>query len=89
MNLGEYHTGYRAFSREALETIPWENNSNDFVFDQEILIQATVSKIKIAEIPVPAKYFNEASSIGFFRRAWTKYPLSQKLKNSLKLGHYK
>jgi glycosyltransferase involved in cell wall biosynthesis len=67
LNLGEYHTGYRAFSRKALETIPWENNSNDFVFDQEILIQAAYFGLRVGEIPVPAKYFADASSINFSR----------------------
>lgn len=67
LNLGEYHTGYRAYSRTALEMIPWENNSDDFVFDQEILIQAAHAGLRIGEVPVPAKYFEEASSINFRR----------------------
>lgn len=67
LNLGEYHTGYRAYSRAALEMIPWENNSDDFVFDQEILIQAAHAGLRIGEVPVPAKYFEEASSINFRR----------------------
>lgn len=67
LNLGEYHTGYRAFSRKALEAIPWENNSDDFVFDQEILIQAAYLGLRVGEIPVPAKYFDDASSINFTR----------------------
>ncbi|MHB9155569.1 MAG: glycosyltransferase family 2 protein [Endomicrobiales bacterium] len=67
MNLSEYHTGYRAFSRKALEAIPWENNSDDFVFDQEILIQAAYFGLRVGEIPVPALYFPEASSINFSR----------------------
>jgi len=67
LNLSEYHTGYRAFSRKALEAIPWQENSNDFVFDQEILIQASYFGLRIGEIPVPAKYFDEASSINFSR----------------------
>lgn len=67
MNLSEYHTGYRAFSRTALELVPWELNSNDFVFDQEILIQAAALGLRIGELPVPAKYFEEASSINFGR----------------------
>ena len=69
LNLGEYHTGYRAFSRKVLETIRWENNSNDFVFDQQILIQAAALEFRIGEIPVPAKYFKQASSINFLRSA--------------------
>lgn len=67
MNLSEYHTGYRAFSRAALEKIPWENNSDDFVFDQEILIQAAHFGLRVGEIPVPAVYFADASSINFAR----------------------
>jgi glycosyltransferase involved in cell wall biosynthesis len=67
LNLSEYHTGYRAFSRKALETIPWEANSDDFVFDQQILIQAAYFNLRVGEIPVPAKYFPEASSINFAR----------------------
>jgi glycosyltransferase involved in cell wall biosynthesis len=67
LNLGEYHTGYRAFSRTALEAMPFEKNSDDFVFDQEMLIQAAYFKLRVGEIPVPAKYFAEASSINFLR----------------------
>lgn len=73
MNLSEYHTGYRAFSRKALEMIAWEMNSDDFVFDQQILIQAAALGLRIGEIPVPAKYFDDASSINFMRS--TKYGL--------------
>lgn len=65
--LSEFHTGYRAFSRKALQEIPWEKNSDDFVFDQEILVQAAHFGFRIGEIPVPARYFLEASSIGFSR----------------------
>lgn len=66
-NLGEFHTGFRAYSRKVLETIPWEKNSNDFVFDQQFLMQAVWFGFKIGEIPVPARYFAEASSINFRR----------------------
>jgi glycosyltransferase involved in cell wall biosynthesis len=66
-NLGEWHSGLRAFSREVLETIPWENNSNDYVFDQEILAQVAAFGFKMGDIPVPAKYFSDASSISFRR----------------------
>ncbi len=65
-NLGEFHSGMRAYSREVLETLPWQNNHDSFVFDQEILIQLTFFKFKIGDVPVPAKYFKEASSIGLF-----------------------
>jgi len=82
LNLGEYHTGYRAFSRNSLEKIRWEENSDDFVFDQQILIQAAALEFRIGEIPVPAKYFNEASSINFVRS--TKYGLE----TLLNIGKY-
>ena len=67
LNLGEYHTGYRAFSRKALETVNFEMCSDDFVFDQDIIVQAAACKLRVGEIPVPAKYFEEASSINFRR----------------------
>jgi glycosyltransferase involved in cell wall biosynthesis len=67
LNLGEYHTGYRAFSRKVLETIAFEKNSDDFVFDQHIIVQIAVAGFRIGEIPVAAKYFDEASSINFIR----------------------
>jgi glycosyltransferase involved in cell wall biosynthesis len=67
LSLSEYHTGYRAYSRYALETLPFEGNSNDFVFDSEILIQAAHKKFRIGEIFVPTKYFPEASIINFRR----------------------
>ncbi|MBI3291224.1 MAG: glycosyltransferase family 2 protein [Elusimicrobia bacterium] len=66
-NLGEWHSGLRAYSREVLETVPWERNSNDFVFDCEFLLQAAAFGFRIGDIPVPARYFQEASSIGFRR----------------------
>jgi len=65
--LSEYHTGYRAFSRELLEQIPYEVNSNDFVFDNQILAQILWFGHTIGEISCPAKYFPEASSIGLLR----------------------
>jgi hypothetical protein len=66
-NLGEFHSGMRAYHRKVLETIPWENNSDDFVFDQQFLIQSAFFHFRIGDIPVQAKYFEEASSINFFR----------------------
>lgn len=66
-NLSEFHTGFRAFRREVLEAIPYGKNSDDFVFDQQILMQAVSFGFKIGEIPVPARYFPEASSIDFRR----------------------
>ena len=65
--LSEYHTGYRAFNREVLEKLPIEENSDDFVFDNEILVQAVYFGFRIGEISCPTKYFEEASSINFKR----------------------
>jgi glycosyltransferase involved in cell wall biosynthesis len=65
--LSEYHTGYRAFSRRVLETLPLLANSNDFVFDNEMLAQAVYFGFRIGEISCPASYFPEASSINFRR----------------------
>jgi glycosyltransferase involved in cell wall biosynthesis len=61
--LSEYHTGFRAYRRELLETLPWQGNSNDFVFDNQLLAQAIIAGYRIGEISVPARYFAEASSI--------------------------
>ena len=63
----EYHTGYRAFTREVLESIPFEKNSDDFVFDNQILVQIISAGYHIGEISCPAKYFEEASSINLYR----------------------
>jgi glycosyltransferase involved in cell wall biosynthesis len=65
--LSEYHTGYRAYKREVLESIKFEENSNDFVFDNEIVSQIFMKGYQIAEITCPTKYFEEASSINFSR----------------------
>lgn len=65
--LSEYHTGYRAFSSEVLTEIDFENNSNDFVFDNQMLAQIFMAGYEIAEITCPTKYFSEASSINFLR----------------------
>jgi glycosyltransferase involved in cell wall biosynthesis len=63
--LSEYHTGYRAFSRALLERLPFEKNSDDFIFDNQILTQVITLGYPIGEISCPTKYFPEASSIGF------------------------
>lgn len=65
--LSEYHTGYRAFTRAVLETLPLEENEDDFVFDNQMLAQAIVFGFRIAEVTCPAKYFDGASSISFRR----------------------
>jgi glycosyltransferase involved in cell wall biosynthesis len=67
LKLSEYHTGYRAFSRKALESIPWQRNNDDFVFDNEMLVQLHKAGQTFGEISCPTKYFEEASSINFAR----------------------
>ncbi len=69
LRLSEYHTGLRAYSRRLLETIPFGRNSDDFVFDQELIAQVVAAGLKdrIGEIAVPTRYFAEASSVGFRR----------------------
>ena len=63
----EYHSGYRAYSRQVLETLNWQGNSDDFVFDNQFLVQAIIAGFRMGEISVPTKYFEEASSINFKR----------------------
>jgi glycosyltransferase involved in cell wall biosynthesis len=65
--LSEYHTGYRAFSRNVLESLPLEGNTNDFIFDNEMLAQIVFFDFQIGEISCPTRYFEEASSINFTR----------------------
>lgn len=67
--LSEYHTGFRAFTRELLEALPLERNSDDFVFDNQMLAQAVLIGARIGEISCPTRYFEEASSINFRRSA--------------------
>ena len=69
LRLSEYHTGLRAYSRDLLETIPYRLNSDDFVFDQELIAQVVAAGMgdRIGEIGVPTRYFEEASSVGFKR----------------------
>jgi len=66
LDLSEFHTGYRAFSREVLEAVNFRMNSDGFVFDQEIIAQAVTGHFRIAEIAVPVRYFPEASSASFW-----------------------
>lgn len=66
-NLSEYHTGFRAFSKKALEKVPFHTYSDDFVFDSQILFGCIANNERIGEIPVPVRYFQEASSINFWR----------------------
>lgn len=64
--LTEYHSGFRAYSRRALERIAFKKNSNGFVFDTEIIVQLLIHRFKIEEIPIKTRYFDEASTIGFW-----------------------
>jgi glycosyltransferase involved in cell wall biosynthesis len=66
-NLGDFHSGFRVYSKAVLERIPFENNSDDFVFDTQFLVQAVRFGFRLGDIPVPVRYFDEASSINFRR----------------------
>jgi glycosyltransferase involved in cell wall biosynthesis len=66
-NLGDFHSGFRVYRRAVLETIPFERNSDDFVFDTQFLVQAIRLGFRLGDIPVPVRYFDEASSINFKR----------------------
>ncbi len=67
LKLSEYHTGYRAFRREVLESVNFQMNSDKFIFDQEILAQIVSLKLRITEVPVPTRYFAQASSASFLQ----------------------
>ena len=67
LKLSEYHTGYRAFRRDVLESVNLETNSDQFIFDQEILAQIVALRMRITEVPVPTRYFKQASSASFFQ----------------------
>jgi len=66
-NLGDFHSGFRVYRREVLETVPFERNSDDFVFDTQFLVQAVHCGFRLGDVPVPVRYFKEASSINFKR----------------------
>ncbi len=66
LNLGEYHSGFRVYRREVLETVAFENNTNDFGFDAQFLAQAILHGFRVADAPMPVRYFKEASSIRFW-----------------------
>ena len=99
LHLSEYHTGYRAFSKNALDAINFRMNSDGFVFDQEIVAQVVANGFRIAEIPVPVRYFPEASSASFsascvygFKILWVvaRYLLHRSgIKRSRRLGSIK
>jgi hypothetical protein len=67
LRLSEYHTGYRAFRRDVLESVNLEMNSDKFIFDQEILAQIVHLRMRITEVPVPTRYFAQASSASFIQ----------------------
>jgi glycosyltransferase involved in cell wall biosynthesis len=66
-NLGDFHSGFRAYTRQVLETVDYHKNSDDFVFDTEFLAQAVYHGFRLGDIPIPTRYFDEASSINFRR----------------------
>jgi glycosyltransferase involved in cell wall biosynthesis len=66
-NLGDFHSGFRVYRREVLEKVPFEKNSDDFVFDTQFLAQAVALGFRLGDLPVPVRYFDEASSINFRR----------------------
>lgn len=91
-NLGDFHSGFRAYTRQVLETIPWQHNSEDFVFDTQFLVQAVYFGFKLGDIPVPVRYFDEASSINFRRSVTygvsTLWTLAQYWLHSLHLARF-
>jgi glycosyltransferase involved in cell wall biosynthesis len=66
-NLGDFHSGFRVYRRQVLERIPFERNSDDFLFDTQLLVQAVELGFRLGDVPVPVRYFAEASSINFTR----------------------
>ncbi len=73
-NLGEWHSGFRAYSRQVLETVPFHLNSDNFVFDSQFLVECVHYGFRIGDVPVPVRYFDEASSISF--SSSTRYALT-------------
>lgn len=92
-NLGDFHSGFRVYKREVLETINYNLNSNDFVFDTEFLAQAFFCGFRIGDIPIPTRYFPEASSINFKRSlkygVQTMGVMTEALLQKTKLFHFK
>jgi glycosyltransferase involved in cell wall biosynthesis len=91
-NLGDFHTGFRAYTAEVLKTTPWETNSDDFVFDTQFLVQAVYFGFRIGDVPVPVRYFAEASSINLVRSAkyglQTLWTVAKYLLQSCGLGRF-
>ena len=92
-NISDFHSGYRAYTRKVLETIPYHNNSDGFVFDTEFLAQTVYFGFKIGDVPVPVRYFSEASSINFSNSIIyglkTLYTLFKYFVQCFRLGDYK
>jgi glycosyltransferase involved in cell wall biosynthesis len=92
-NVSDFHSGYRAYTRQVVETIPYHNNDDGFVFDTEFLAQAVYFGFKIGDVPVPVRYFDEASSINFSNSivygTRTLLTLVKFILQSLNLSNYK
>ncbi len=92
-NLGDFHSGFRAYRREVLEAVPWQHNTNDFAFDSQFLAQAVYFGYKLGDVPVPVRYFDEASSINFRRSvkygSTTLWILAQYLLQRCALGRFR
>jgi glycosyltransferase involved in cell wall biosynthesis len=92
-NLGDFHSGFRVFKRKVLEGIAYKNNSDDFIFDTECLAQAVYLGCRLGDIPIPTRYFAEASSINLFRSLVYGFGclgvVMKYLLQSLGLGHFK
>ncbi len=91
-NVSDFHTGYRAYTRKTLETIPYHFNSDGFVFDSEFLVQAVYFNFRIGCVPVPVRYFSEASSINFVNSLRygieTLFLLGKYVLQKTGIGHY-
>jgi glycosyltransferase involved in cell wall biosynthesis len=92
-NLGDFHSGFRAYRRGVLETIPWRENTDDFAFDSQFLAQAVYFGFKLGDVPIPVRYFKEASSINFRRSVkygfTTLWILLQFWLQTLRLGRFR
>jgi glycosyltransferase involved in cell wall biosynthesis len=92
-NLGDFHSGFRAYRRDVLQTVPWQHNTDDFAFDSQFLAQAVYFGFKLGDIPVPVRYFHEASSINFPRSVkygcTTLWILVQYWLQKLRLGRFR
>ena len=91
-NVGDFHSGFRAYTRQVLETVDYHKNSDDFVFDTEFLAQTVYHGFRIGDIPIPTRYFEEASSINFRRSLTygllTLAVMGKFLLQKMKIGHF-